>query len=261
MKAMRIGGRLRRLRQERRLTQAQMARELGISASYLTLLESNQRPVTVPVLLKLVERFQVELERVRRRHRPAAVARTDGGVLRSDLRGRRGEGERRAGAGRNASRRRPGGPRPLRRLSPSPAGERSDQRGRGCGGRRGGDHPLRGGDRIHPAPAQLLSRTRGGRRAPVGRERPRHPHPAAGPDRTAAPALRRRCRDPRRRPDAGPARAATTSSPAPPRNLRDAAAFEPPVPDRPPDRLSRFSRPAGRDRRRGQIRERGGGAL
>jgi predicted transcriptional regulator/DNA-binding XRE family transcriptional regulator len=61
-KAMRVGGRLRRLRQERRLTQAQMARELGISASYLTLLESNQRPVTVRVLLKLVERFQVDLK-------------------------------------------------------------------------------------------------------------------------------------------------------------------------------------------------------
>jgi predicted transcriptional regulator/transcriptional regulator with XRE-family HTH domain len=61
MKAMRIGGRLRRLRQERRLTQAQMARELGISASYLTLLESNQRPVTVRILLKLVERFHVDL--------------------------------------------------------------------------------------------------------------------------------------------------------------------------------------------------------
>jgi len=62
MKAMRIGGRLRRLRQERRLTQADMARELGISASYLTLLESNQRPVTVRVLLKLVERFHVDLQ-------------------------------------------------------------------------------------------------------------------------------------------------------------------------------------------------------
>jgi len=62
MKAMRIGGRLRRLRQERRLTQAQMARELGISASYLTLLESNQRPVTVRVLLKLVEKFHVDLK-------------------------------------------------------------------------------------------------------------------------------------------------------------------------------------------------------
>src|SRR6185312_1554411 len=62
MKAMRIGGRLRRLRQERRLTQAQMAAELGISASYLTLLESNQRPVTVRVLLRLVEKFQVDLK-------------------------------------------------------------------------------------------------------------------------------------------------------------------------------------------------------
>jgi predicted transcriptional regulator/DNA-binding XRE family transcriptional regulator len=61
MKAMRVGGRLRRLRQEKRLTQAQMARELGISASYLTLLESNQRPVTVTVLLRLVEKFQVDL--------------------------------------------------------------------------------------------------------------------------------------------------------------------------------------------------------
>lgn len=62
MKAMRIGGRLRRLRQERHLTQAQMARELGISGSYLTLLESNQRPVTVRILLRLVERFHVELK-------------------------------------------------------------------------------------------------------------------------------------------------------------------------------------------------------
>ena len=62
MKAMRIGGRLRRLRQEQLLTQAQMARELGISASYLTLLESNQRPVTVRVLLRLVEKFHVDLK-------------------------------------------------------------------------------------------------------------------------------------------------------------------------------------------------------
>ena len=39
-----------------------MARELGLSASYLTLLESNQRPVTVRVLLSLVEKFQVDLK-------------------------------------------------------------------------------------------------------------------------------------------------------------------------------------------------------
>lgn len=61
MKSLRIGGKLRRLRQESRLSQAQMAAELGISPSYLNLIESNQRPVTVTVLLKLAERFQVDL--------------------------------------------------------------------------------------------------------------------------------------------------------------------------------------------------------
>jgi predicted transcriptional regulator/transcriptional regulator with XRE-family HTH domain len=61
MKSVRIGGKLRRMRQERHLTQGQMAAELGLSPSYLNLIESNQRPVTVRVLLKLAERFQVEL--------------------------------------------------------------------------------------------------------------------------------------------------------------------------------------------------------
>jgi predicted transcriptional regulator/transcriptional regulator with XRE-family HTH domain len=61
MKSVRIGGKLRRLRQDRRLTQIQMAEALNISPSYLNLLESNQRPVTVRVLLKLAEKFQIDL--------------------------------------------------------------------------------------------------------------------------------------------------------------------------------------------------------
>lgn len=61
MRSVRIGGKLRRLRQERRLTQVQMAEALEISPSYLNLLESNQRPVTVRVLLQLAERFQIDL--------------------------------------------------------------------------------------------------------------------------------------------------------------------------------------------------------
>jgi predicted transcriptional regulator/transcriptional regulator with XRE-family HTH domain len=61
MKSVRIGGKLRRLRQDKRLTQIQMAETLEISPSYLNLLESNQRPVTVRVLLKLAEKFQVDL--------------------------------------------------------------------------------------------------------------------------------------------------------------------------------------------------------
>jgi predicted transcriptional regulator/DNA-binding XRE family transcriptional regulator len=61
MKSVRIGGKLRRLRQDKRLTQIQMAEALEISPSYLNLLENNQRPVTVRVLLKLAEKFQVDL--------------------------------------------------------------------------------------------------------------------------------------------------------------------------------------------------------
>ena len=39
-----------------------MAERLGISASYLNLIENNQRPLTVPVLLKLAQHFSVDLD-------------------------------------------------------------------------------------------------------------------------------------------------------------------------------------------------------
>ncbi|KKW67403.1 Cro/Cl family transcriptional regulator [Lampropedia cohaerens] len=58
-----MGGRLRRLREEARLTQAELARRLGLSASYLNQLENNQRPLTVAVLLKLKAQFGAEVER------------------------------------------------------------------------------------------------------------------------------------------------------------------------------------------------------
>ncbi|WP_431859884.1 helix-turn-helix domain-containing protein [Azospirillum sp.] len=57
-----LGPKVRRLRRERGLTQAQMADQLGISASYLNLIEHNQRPVTVPLLLKLGQNFGVDLQ-------------------------------------------------------------------------------------------------------------------------------------------------------------------------------------------------------
>ena len=47
------GARLRRLRQKLGVTQSQMAAELGLSPSYLNLIERNQRPLTVQVILKL----------------------------------------------------------------------------------------------------------------------------------------------------------------------------------------------------------------
>ena len=61
MKAMQIGGKLRRVRQERRLTQAQMAAELGISPSYLNLIESNRRPVTARILVQIADKLKIEI--------------------------------------------------------------------------------------------------------------------------------------------------------------------------------------------------------
>ena len=55
-----MGVRLRRLREERNLTQTAVAQALGISNSYLSQIEQNQRPLTVPLLLKLNAAFGVD---------------------------------------------------------------------------------------------------------------------------------------------------------------------------------------------------------
>ncbi len=57
-----LGPKVRRLRRDHQLTQSQMAEQLGISPSYLNLIERNQRPVTVPLLLKLAQTFGVDLQ-------------------------------------------------------------------------------------------------------------------------------------------------------------------------------------------------------
>lgn len=54
------GARLRRLRKELSLSQTTMAMELGISVSYLNLMERNQRPVTAQVLIRLAEVYDVD---------------------------------------------------------------------------------------------------------------------------------------------------------------------------------------------------------
>lgn len=53
------GARLRRLRDEKGLTQVALARALGLSTSYVNQLENDQRPITVPVLLALSDRFDL----------------------------------------------------------------------------------------------------------------------------------------------------------------------------------------------------------
>jgi len=54
------GGRLRRLREERRMTQIDLARQLNISPSYLNQIEHDARPLTVPVLIRITEVFGVD---------------------------------------------------------------------------------------------------------------------------------------------------------------------------------------------------------
>jgi len=53
------GARLRRLREERGLTQVALAKALDLSTSYVNQLENDQRPITVPVLLALTARFDL----------------------------------------------------------------------------------------------------------------------------------------------------------------------------------------------------------
>jgi predicted transcriptional regulator/DNA-binding XRE family transcriptional regulator len=57
----RLGPKIRRLRRDNRLSQAKLAEQLGISPSYLNLIEHNRRNVTVDLLLKLAEQFQLAI--------------------------------------------------------------------------------------------------------------------------------------------------------------------------------------------------------
>ena len=57
---MQIGGRIKRLRRARKLSQADLAAALQISASYLNLIEHNRRKLTVPLLFAIAGHFGVE---------------------------------------------------------------------------------------------------------------------------------------------------------------------------------------------------------
>jgi predicted transcriptional regulator/transcriptional regulator with XRE-family HTH domain len=57
-----LGNKLRRLRHRQGLTQVAMAAQLGISPSYLNLIEHNQRALNRPLLLKLADSFDVDLK-------------------------------------------------------------------------------------------------------------------------------------------------------------------------------------------------------
>ena len=56
-----VGPRFRRIRRQLGLSQTQMAEGLGISPSYVNLIERNQRPVSAQILLRLAETYDLDL--------------------------------------------------------------------------------------------------------------------------------------------------------------------------------------------------------
>ncbi len=71
-----IGGKIRRLRRQRHIAQADLAEAIGISASYLNLIEHNRRNITVPLLFKFAGYFGIE---------PGELAESDDSQLVGDL--------------------------------------------------------------------------------------------------------------------------------------------------------------------------------
>lgn len=56
-----MGPKIRRIRRDLGLTQVIMAEDLDVSPSYIALIESNQRPVTASMLLKLAEIYRIDI--------------------------------------------------------------------------------------------------------------------------------------------------------------------------------------------------------
>lgn len=59
--APRFGAKVRAFRRRENMSQVQLAQRLGISASYLNLIEANRRPLPAVLLIKLAEIFQMDL--------------------------------------------------------------------------------------------------------------------------------------------------------------------------------------------------------
>ena len=75
-RGLRLGRRIRSLRRRQGMTQARLAEHLGISASYLALIEHDRRPVSAELLVRLARVFELDL---------AALAGEDDERLAADL--------------------------------------------------------------------------------------------------------------------------------------------------------------------------------
>jgi len=87
MDKMFAGPRLRRLRLEHRLSQVDLARQLEVSPSYLNQIEHNNRPLTVPVLMRISDIFGVDAEFFAPRDTPRLIAELREALLDTDLAG------------------------------------------------------------------------------------------------------------------------------------------------------------------------------
>ena len=57
-----LGSKVRALRRRENMTQVELADRLGVSASYLNLIENNRRPLTAPILIRLAQIFELDLQ-------------------------------------------------------------------------------------------------------------------------------------------------------------------------------------------------------
>lgn len=69
-----LGAKIRGLRRDRGLTQVQLAERLGISPSYLNLIEHDRRNLSAPLLIKLAELFAVDVRSFSTESHARAVA-------------------------------------------------------------------------------------------------------------------------------------------------------------------------------------------
>lgn len=69
-----LGAKVRAIRRQRNITQAQLADRLGISASYLNLIEHNRRSLPAHLLIKLAEVFDLDLRDLSTESHARAVA-------------------------------------------------------------------------------------------------------------------------------------------------------------------------------------------
>jgi predicted transcriptional regulator/transcriptional regulator with XRE-family HTH domain len=69
-----LGAKVRVLRRQKNLTQAHLAERLGVSASYLNLIEHNRRPLPAPLLIKLAEVLDLDLKALSTENHARSIA-------------------------------------------------------------------------------------------------------------------------------------------------------------------------------------------